>query len=144
MLYQNGEISIAAAKENGVIDMKRKIIIILCCMPLLLIIALKIYLSTPVTVLKIKSEDGKYTVSVIESGKVAYSMAPVKYHEYTLIVKKRWFIFSFEVDREEFAFSFDGAGIYEGAIKIEWHEEYAIVIVDSPDMEPETLVVSLD
>ena len=95
------------------------------------------------TVLKIKSEDGKYIISIFESGKVAYSMAPVKYHEYTLIVKKRWFIFSYEVDRKEFSFYADASGIDNSCINIEWDEDYAIVIIDSPEMDAIKLIVSL-
>ena len=125
--------------------MKKKILIILgilLSILLILIVALKIYFALPVTVLKIKSEDGKYTISVEESGKY-YHFAPVKYHEYTLIVKKRWFIFNYEVDREEFSFSADASGIDSSCVDFEWHDEYAIVTIDSPEMTARKIIVSL-
>ena len=125
--------------------MKKKILIILgilLSILLILIVALKIYFALPVTVLKIKSEDGKYTISVEESGKY-YHFALVKYHEYTLIVKKRWFIFNYEVDREGFSFSADASGIDSSCVDIEWHDEYAIVTIDSPEMTARKIIVSL-
>ena len=125
--------------------MKKKILIILgilLSILLILIVALKIYFALPVTVLKIKSEDGKYTISVEESGKY-YHFALVKYHEYTLIVKKRWFIFNYEVDREEFSFVADASGIDSSCVDIEWHDEYAIVTIDSPEMTARKIIVSL-
>ncbi len=123
--------------------MKKKILIIIS-IPLILIVAVKIYFAAPVTVLKIKSEDGKYTISITESGYAYHSMAPLRYHEYTLVVKKSWFIFKSEVDRVEFSFHADASGIDNSCVDIEWHEEYATVIIDSPEMEALTFVVSLD
>jgi len=125
--------------------LKKKILIILgilLSILLILIVALKIYFALPVTVLKIKSEDGKYTISVEESGKY-YHFALVRYHEYTLIVKKRWFIFNYEVDRGDFSFSADASGIDSSCVDIEWHDEYAIVTIDSPEMTARKIIVSL-
>ena len=48
------------------------------------------------------------------------------------------------MDRVEFSFHVDASGIDNSCVNIEWHKDYATVIIDSPEMEAVSLEVSLD